>query len=94
MQPARFSGLFRAALANQVPPEVTAGVIRNIIESGTWQLRHPSGPDAAPFVAWRASMTDEQWIEWNALDDKAWYEAVQRDFGLDARPQSQSTGDQ
>jgi hypothetical protein len=32
------------------------------IESGTWQLRHPSGPDAAPFVAWRASMTDEQWI--------------------------------
>ena len=92
MQPARFSGLFRAALANPVPPEVTAGVIRNIIESGTWQLRHLSGPDAAPFVAWRKSMTDELWVEWNALDDKAWYEAVHRDFGLDARPQSQSAG--
>jgi NAD(P)-dependent dehydrogenase (short-subunit alcohol dehydrogenase family) len=92
MQPARFSGLFRAALANPVPPEVTAEVVRNIIESGTWQLRHLSGPDAAPFVGWRASMTDEQWVEWNAMDDKSWYEAVQRDFGLDARPQSQSTG--
>jgi NAD(P)-dependent dehydrogenase (short-subunit alcohol dehydrogenase family) len=91
-QPARFSGLFRAALANPVPPEVTAGVIRNIIESGTWQLRHLSGPDAAPFVAWRAAMTDQQWIEWNALGDEAWYEAVQRDFGLDARPQSHSAG--
>jgi NAD(P)-dependent dehydrogenase (short-subunit alcohol dehydrogenase family) len=92
MQPARFAGLFRASLANPVPPEVTAGIVSNIIESGTWQLRHPSGPDAAPFVAWRASMTDEHWIEWNALDDTSWYEAVQRDFGLDARPQSQSAG--
>jgi NAD(P)-dependent dehydrogenase (short-subunit alcohol dehydrogenase family) len=92
MQPARFSGLFRAALANPVPPEVTASVIRNIIESGAWQLRHLSGPDAAPFVGWRASMTDEQWIDWNALEDEAWYDAVQRDFGLDARPQSKSAG--
>ena len=30
-------------------------------------------------------MTDEQWVDWNALEDDAWYEAVQRDFGLDAR---------
>lgn len=84
----RFAGLFRAALANPVPPEVTSGVIRNIIESGTWQLRHLSGPDAAPFVAWRGSMTDEQWIDWSAQDDDAWYEAVLRDFGLDARAAS------
>ena len=84
-QPARFSGLFRAALANPVPPEVTAGIIRDIIESGTWKFRHLSGPDAAPFVGWRASMSDEQWIDWNALDDDSWYAAVQRDFGLDAR---------
>jgi hypothetical protein len=30
-------------------------------------------------------MTDEQWVDWNALSDGAWYDAVQRDFGLDAR---------
>jgi hypothetical protein len=49
------------------------------------QLRHMPGPNAAPFVGWRASMTDEQWVDWNALSDGAWYDAVQRDFGLDAR---------
>jgi len=87
-QPARFSGLFRAALAHPVSPDVTAAIIRNIIESGTWQLRHLSGPDAAPFVTWRASMTDEQWVDWSAQDDESWYAAVERDFGLDARPRA------
>lgn len=81
----RFSGLFRAALAHPTPPETAAATIREIIESDTWQLRHPSGPDAAPFLAWRASMTDEQWVDSNAADDESWYAAVQKDFGIDAR---------
>jgi NAD(P)-dependent dehydrogenase (short-subunit alcohol dehydrogenase family) len=85
-QPARFSGLFRAALANPVPPEATAVVIRRIVESGDSQLRHPSGPDAAAFLGWRASMSDEQWVDWNAQDDEAWYQKVLHDFGLNARP--------
>jgi len=55
-QVARFGGMFRVALARPVGPETTAAVIRHIIESGTWQFRHPSGPDAAPFLNWRASM--------------------------------------
>ena len=84
-QVTRFSGLFRAALAHPTPPDVTAATIRGIIESGSWQLRHPSGPDAAPFLGWRASMTDEQWVTYNAADDDTWYAAVQNDFGLDAR---------
>lgn len=87
----RFAGLFRAALANPVPPGATAAVIRHIVESGTWQLRHPSGPDAAGFLGWRAAMTDEHWVDWNAQDDEAWYEAVERDFGLNARPQNART---
>ena len=82
----RFAGLFRAALANPIPPETTAAVIRHILESGTRQLRHPSGPDAVPFIGWRAAMTDEQWVDWNAQDDETWYEKVQSDFGLNARP--------
>jgi NAD(P)-dependent dehydrogenase (short-subunit alcohol dehydrogenase family) len=89
---ARFAGLFRASLANPVPPEATAAVIRHIVESGTWQLRHPSGPDAAAFIGWRGSMTDEQFMDWNAQGDEAWYEAVQRDFGMDARLQNRVAG--
>lgn len=81
----RFGGLFRAALSHPIPPTVTADVIRGIIESGTWQLRHTAGPDAAPFMGWRASMTDEQWVEFNALDDDAWYARVQSELGIDAR---------
>jgi len=86
-QSARVAGLFRASLANPVSPVATAQLVRHIIESGTWQLRHLAGPNAAPFVAWRAAMTDEQWVDWNALDDAAWYAAVERDFGLNARPE-------
>ncbi len=82
---ARVAGFFSAALSNPVPPETTATIVRQIIESGTWQLRHTSGPDAAPFVGWRASLTDEQWVDWSSMEDDAWYDAVKRDFGMDAR---------
>lgn len=85
----RFAGMFEASLANPVPPSLVAAKIREIIETGTWQLRHPAGPDAQPFLAWRASMNDEEWVNWGALDDDAWYERVQNDFGLDARPKEQ-----
>jgi NAD(P)-dependent dehydrogenase (short-subunit alcohol dehydrogenase family) len=90
-QTSRFAGLFRAALANPVPPKATAAVIRHIIESGTWQLRHPSGPDAAAFIGWRAALTDEQWVDWNAQEDDAWYDSVQSDFGLNARPEARAS---
>jgi NAD(P)-dependent dehydrogenase (short-subunit alcohol dehydrogenase family) len=81
----RFSGPLRASLANSISPDASASAILHVIESGTWQLRHLPGPNAAPFVGWRATMTDEQWVDWNALNDDAWYDEVQRDFGLDAR---------
>lgn len=74
------------AITNPVPPEVTAGVIRHIIDSGTWKLRHPSGPDAEPFLAWRSGQSDEQWVDWSAQEDEAWYNSVERDFGRNARP--------
>lgn len=45
-----------------------------------------AGPDAEPFIAWRQAMSDEQWVEWGALDDDAWYDRVEADFGLDGRP--------
>jgi len=83
----RFGGLFTASLQNPSSPMVVADRIREIIESGTWTLRYPVGPDAEPFLAWRASMTDEQWVEWGAADNETWYAAVERDFGLNARPQ-------
>jgi NAD(P)-dependent dehydrogenase (short-subunit alcohol dehydrogenase family) len=84
-QGSRFAGMFEASLATPTPPTLVAAKIREIIESGTWKLRHPAGPDAEPFLGWRASMNDEQWVEWGALEDQDWYERVSNDFGLEVR---------
>ena len=84
----RFAALFTAALKNPALPSLVAAKILEIAESDTWQLRHPVGPDAAPFLHWRAAMTDEAWVALNASDDETWYRGVQRDFGLDSRPKN------
>lgn len=86
----RFAGMFRAILENPAPADLIGEKILEIIESGTWKLRHPAGPSAEPFLQWRASMTDEQWVDWGSSDDNAWYEAVERDFGMNARPVKES----
>lgn len=77
------AALFQAALKHPAPPSIIAEKIREIIESGTWKLRHPCGPDAEPFLGWRAAMTDEQWVDLNALDGEGFRKRVKQDFGLD-----------
>ena len=81
----RFAGMFAASLKTPTGPELVGDTIRSLIESDSPRFRNPVGPDAEPFLAWRASMTDEQWVDWGATDDESWYAAVERDFGLDAR---------
>ena len=79
----RYNGFFAALLKNPVPPSAVADTIRGIIESGSWQLRYPVY--AERLIAWRAGMTDEEWVESGSLDDEAWYRRVEQDLGLDAR---------
>ena len=81
----RLAGLFSASLKTPTQPTLVAEKILEISESGTWKLRHPIGPDAEPFLQWRKSMTDEEWVDWNATNDENWYKAVEQDFGLNAR---------
>jgi len=84
----RFAALFTAALKNPAPPSLVAKKIVEIAESDTWQLRHPVGPSAAPFLQWRAGMTDEAWVDLNASDDETWFRGIERDFGLNSRPKN------
>ncbi len=86
----RFGGLFAASLNTPTPPSLVADKILEVAEENNWKLRHPVGPDAAPFIEWRASMIDEEWIDWNAANDEDWYNSVERDFGLDARQEKVS----
>ncbi|MGB5509503.1 SDR family oxidoreductase [Robiginitalea sp.] len=78
----RQAALFSAALKTPTPPTLVADKILEVAESDSWTLRYPVGPDAIPFIAWRSSMTDEQWVDWNAVSDEEWYASVERDFGL------------
>jgi NAD(P)-dependent dehydrogenase (short-subunit alcohol dehydrogenase family) len=89
-QQRRFAHLFAASLKNPAPPSLVAQKILEIIESGTWQLRHPVGPDAVPFLEWRKSMTDEQWVDLNAADDDTWYRRMESAFGMAIRPKAET----
>ena len=82
----RVAALFTTSLKNPAPPSLVAEKVLEIAVSGTWELRHPVGPDAAPFLGWRLGMSDEAWVDFGALDDDAWYDRVKADFGMDARP--------
>jgi NAD(P)-dependent dehydrogenase (short-subunit alcohol dehydrogenase family) len=81
----RLMELFRASLENPVSPYIVGEKIRDIVESGTWQLRHLVGPNAAGLLAWRTSLTDEQWVDWGAQSDESWVAAVRQTFGLDVK---------
>ena len=83
----RFGGLFAASLKTPTQATLVADKMLEIANSESWQLRHPVGPDAIPFLAWRASMNDEEWVDWNAANDEDWYKAVESSFGLNARPE-------
>jgi NAD(P)-dependent dehydrogenase (short-subunit alcohol dehydrogenase family) len=86
-QAKRVAAMFAASLAGgAATPDIVAEKIRDIIESGTSQLRHAATPDAEPFLAWRSSMSDEQWTDWwSNSDDGSWAAAVKRDIGMDVK---------
>jgi NAD(P)-dependent dehydrogenase (short-subunit alcohol dehydrogenase family) len=85
-QQARFAALFEASLKNPAPPSLVAQKILEVADSGTWQLRHLVGPDAAGFLQWRSQMTDEEWVALHASDDETWYRRIEQDFGMNTRP--------
>jgi len=79
----RFGGIFEAMLKNPTPAKLVANKILEIAGSGTWQLRHPVGPDALPTLGWRARMNDEEWVSWHAASNKEWYKAVRLPYKPD-----------
>lgn len=82
----RLRAMFAASLAKPVSPYIVGEQIREIVEGDSWQLRYPVGPDALPFLQWRASKTDEEIVNRAALSDEDYFAAVKREFGLDVTP--------
>lgn len=81
----RSADLFTAVLKTPTPPSLVASKILEVADSDSWQLRHPVGPEAIPFLHWRAGISDEQWVDWNAASDDEYYTAVENTFGLQLR---------
>lgn len=77
---ARFNALFSSALQNPVPPSLVATRIVEIAETEKHPLRCPVGPDAIPFLKWRASKTDEEWISINSGSTEAFFGILQREL--------------
>jgi NAD(P)-dependent dehydrogenase (short-subunit alcohol dehydrogenase family) len=68
---ARIAILFASNLAQApVSPKVVAAKVLDVAKNATWQLRHPVGPDALPLIAWRKSMSDEDWVDLHSADDE------------------------
>jgi NAD(P)-dependent dehydrogenase (short-subunit alcohol dehydrogenase family) len=81
----RFGAMFEESLKQPTPPSLVADLMFEIANGDNWQLRHPVGPTALPFLGWRASLTDEQWVDWNAQTDDEWFSAVETTFGMNVR---------
>jgi len=83
-QERRLNALFNASLKQPISPFLVADKIVEIVKYETWKLRHPVGPDAEPILAYRASMTDEQWVDLHSLkSDQEWAAVIKRDLGLE-----------
>lgn len=87
-QQRRMAHYFAAVLKNPTSPLVVAEKIQWIIESGTWQLRHPVGPGAVPLLEFRKATSDEDFVALYGADDDTWYGAMERSGGMSIRPRS------
>ncbi len=81
----RFGAMFEESLKQPTPPSMVADLMFEIANGDSWQLRHPVGPTALPFLGWRASLTDEEWVDFNAQTDEEWFNSVETTFGMNVR---------
>ena len=81
----RLKALFAALLTKPTSPYLVGEQIRHIVEGNSWQLRYPVGPDAAPFLKWRASLTDEEVVNQAGASDAEYKARMKQVFGLDLK---------
>jgi NAD(P)-dependent dehydrogenase (short-subunit alcohol dehydrogenase family) len=79
----RQRALIAASLARPTSPYVVGEKICQIVDSDSWQLRYPVGPDAEPVLKWRASKTDEEIVQLGGASDEEYKMIAKREFGLD-----------
>ena len=81
----RAHAFFKNPLKPEAPPTIVGEMIRYLIEGDDARLRFPVGPDALPFVGWRAAVSDEDWVGLGGLADADYWDRVLVDTGIDLR---------
>ncbi len=81
----RLSAYLRASRDNHAPASMVADVVLAIATGEKTTFRNPVGPDAAPLLGWRGSLSDEDWIASAGLDEESWIGGMAQ-LGVDVRP--------
>lgn len=81
----RLSAYLRASRDNHAPASMVAEVVLAISTGEQTTFRNPVGPDAAPLLGWRGSLSDEDWIASAGLDEETWIGGMAQ-LGVDVRP--------
>lgn len=80
----RAVAFFESATSHHVPPDVVADMVLKIVNGESKQFRNPAGPDSVPALAFRASVSDEDWIASAGMDEESWIHSMEG-MGLDVR---------
>jgi NAD(P)-dependent dehydrogenase (short-subunit alcohol dehydrogenase family) len=82
----RIHAFFTNPEKDEASPSLVAEMIRYVVESDDPRLRFPVGPDAHPFLGWRAAVSDEDWVGLGGLEhDADYFQRVFTDTGVDLR---------
>lgn len=82
----RIHAFFTNPEKGEASPTLVGEMIRYVIESDDPRLRFPVGPDAHPFLGWRSSVSDEDWVGLGGLKrDADYFQRVFTDTGVDLR---------
>jgi NAD(P)-dependent dehydrogenase (short-subunit alcohol dehydrogenase family) len=80
----RFVSMFAASLENPISTASAAEVVNEIVSGKRNTMRNPAGTDAEGFLAFRASMKDEDWVSSVMVDDETWISGMEQ-MGLAVR---------
>lgn len=81
----RMEAYMQASASHEVMPSEVAETILAIAKGEKTSFRNAIGGDAKQVLAWRASISDEQWIEKSNENEKTWVRRMKM-LGLDVKP--------
>lgn len=82
---ARIHKFFHNPEKPEAAPDLVGELIRYLVEGDDPRLRYPVGPDALPFIGWRHTLSDEDWVGLGGASDADYFGRVFVDTGSDLR---------